>query len=217
LDAAGSHVGKLFGFDKLFNFDNLFDRGILSNDQEKVNFKSVEECAATAESHSASKKPNAVVSPGVVEPSFSAVKIYSPSEEAGVASNSAAQNTQNKNIRAGALTCELSASGQKKTDSKGFTENLTPRKLTSVPKRVDAKLDSRMVAPSSSAQRNPSVSENAKPLSSSQVRDSQSSNLQKEWEGTFFGGPTEDDVKKFGKRLTSSYCAGKDNPTWIYV
>lgn len=132
LDAAGSYVGKLF------NFDKLFDCEISSTGQEKADSKRVQQDPARVESHSASENQNVVLTPRVVEPSFSVSEIHSPSEEAQVA-------------------CK------------------------------------------------------------SEVRNSQSGNLQKEWEVTLFDGPSDDDVKSFRELLTASCLSPQEITAWNYV
>jgi hypothetical protein len=132
LDAAGSYVGKLF------NFDKLFDCEISSTGQEKTDSKSVQQDRARVESHSVSENQNVVLTPGLVEPSFSVSEIHSPSEEAQVA----------------------------------------------------CKAD---------------------------VLNSQSGNLQKEWEITLFDGPSDDDMKNFGELLTASCLSPQEISTWNYV
>jgi hypothetical protein len=211
LDAAGGCIGHLF------NLDKLFDREISSTDQEEADSKGVKNNPASLESHSASGNGNEFLTPKVVELSFSPVAIYSPSEDAQAACNPAVQNSQGSNLQAREGADKLPASGREKPGSKRFIQNSSRRKINSAPEEGNAKLISRSDAASSSGQKKPSVLENAKPPSSSQFRDSQSSDPQKDWEGILFNGPSEDDVKNFGKLLTSSRRAREDIPTWIHV
>ena len=110
----------------------------------------------------------------------------------------------------------VSAPGQEKGGGKSVEQYSAPVESHSASKIENAVLIPVMIKPSVQRVKSHSPSDDAKAASSSEVRNSQSIDLQEGWEGTFFDGPSDDDVNDFGERLTFSLPATEEIPGWIY-
>lgn len=115
---------------------------------------------------------------------------------------------------------EILAPAEEKEKLKSVEQYSLIQNTSSATETQNVVLTPEVVEPPSSEEKIHSLAEEAQAAKkaqaacNSQVRDSQNRALEKEWEDTMFGGPSEDDMKNFVKRLC---LAPEEIPTWNYV